>query len=237
MQYQKSQGECAGAQPHALAFLILQPFSAAHAENDKGSGKLIDAGVLDVLKRLELNVSSIKTLSASFVQKKKMAAFSHEIEMSGRVFIKKPSTLAWHVTEPLRYSVLITDRLIRQWDEETDRVLEISLSGNPMLGAVLEQMTVWFGGRYTELTKDYDVRFASGNGRIGPPVVLVFTPREKNMAGKAIKSVSVGLAKDERYLSWIRIVETGGDTTTINFSDTVFDAPLDERNFEVKGSA
>ena len=234
----------------ALVLLILAAAPPSHAADNTKAGIFKDArvsidtgaskgtgatGVIEVLERLERNVSSISTLSASFIQKKNMAAFSHEIEMSGRVFIKKPSTLAWHVREPLRYSVLITDKLIRQWDEETDQVHEISLAGNPMLGAVLEQMTVWFGGRYTALTKDYDVSIAAG-GKDNKAVVLVFTPREQNMASKVIASVSVGLARDERYLSWIKIVEKGGDTTLINFMDTVFDAPLDESKFEVKGS-
>ena len=211
----------------APAFLLVLLLAAPSCAGDKGSG------VDDVLIRLEKSVSSIKTLSASFVQRKNMAAFSHAIEMSGKVYIQKPSTLAWHVREPIRYSVLITDSLIRQWDEETDQVHEISLSGNPMLGAVLEQMTVWFSGRYTSLKKDYDVRLS---GRAGGPVALVFTPREHNIASRAIRSVSVELSKDERYLSRIEIIEAGGDTTTIEFKDTVFDIPLDSKALEVKGS-
>lgn len=213
--------------PAVLAFtLVLLAASAAHAG---GSGSGID----EVLNRLEKNVSSLKTLSATFVQKKRMAAFSHEIEMSGKVYLKKPSVLAWHVKSPIRYSVLITDKLIRQWDEESDQVNEISLSANPMLGAALEQMTVWFEGRYTSLSKDYEIRVISKKGQ---PVVLEFSPMEHNVAREVIEKVSVGLAQDERYLSWIRIMEAGGDTTTIKFMDTVFDAPLEEKNFEVMGS-
>jgi outer membrane lipoprotein-sorting protein len=214
--------------PAALLFTLLILLLMPEA------GSPQDASGLDhILVRLENNVSSIKTLSASFVQKKKMAAFSHEIVMSGRVYIRKPSTLAWHVMDPIKYSVLITDKLIRQWDGETAEVNEISFSSNPMLGSVLEHMTVWFSGRYTSLSKDYEISMAGGKGS---PVVLEFTPRDGNMAGKAISRVSVGLARDERYLSWIRIVETGGDTTTIEFTDTVFDALLEEKDFEVKGS-
>jgi len=216
--------------PRLAAFLLILltilPGPSALAAED-------EAGIGHILSRLESNVSSLKTLSASFVQKKKMAAFSHEIQMSGKVFIRKPSTLAWHVKEPVRYSVLITDKLIRQWDGETDEAHEISFAGNPMLGSVLEQMTVWFSGKYTTLADDYHVSLASA---VGEPVKLVFTPKDGNMAKKAISTVTVGLARDERYLSWIRIVEAGGDTTTIEFSDTVFDSPLDDKDFEVKGS-
>jgi len=213
--------------PGALVLSMLLLVSSAADAGGSASG--LD----DVLARLEKNVSSIKTLSASFVQKKQMAAFSHEIVMSGKVYIKKPSILAWHVVDPIRYSVLITDKLIRQWDEESGQLREISFSGNPMLGAVLEHMTVWFGGKYRSLARDYDISISSVKGA---PVVLEFVPKENNMASKAIKNVSVGLARDERYLSWIRIVESGGDTTSITFTDTKFDIPLGEKHFEVKGS-
>lgn len=211
-----------------LSALLLLP---APAVSESPAKDVSGNALSDVLARLESNVSSIRTLSAAFVQKKNLAAFSHEIEMSGMVHIKKPSTLAWHVKEPIRYSVLITDSFIRQWDEDTDRVEELSFKSNPMLSTVLEQITVWFEGRYASLDKDYQIEMATAS-----PVVLRFTPLEGNMASKAIASISVGLEEDERYLKWIRIEELGGDKTTITFMDTKFNLPLTDKHFEVKGS-
>lgn len=205
-----------------LTVLILAAASWVAADDSEALDK--------VLQRLESNVASIKTLSTSFTQKKQLAAFSHEIEMSGMVYIKKPSTLAWHVTEPIKYSVLITDSFIRQWDEDTDQVQQMSFKSNPMLSTALEQITVWFDGKYASLKKDYDIKLVSE-----APVVLRFTPRTGNMSAKVIAEISVGLAPDERYLEWIKIVETGGDTTTITFSQTQFNEPLKDSHFEVKG--
>ena len=68
------------------------------------------------------------------------------------------------------------------------------------------------------------------------PIVLRFTPLPDNMSAKIIKDITVGLDEGERYLHWIKIVETGGDTTTMTFMDTVFNGPLKDSYFEVKGS-
>ncbi|MBI4710050.1 MAG: outer membrane lipoprotein carrier protein LolA, partial [Nitrospirae bacterium] len=130
--------------------------------------------------------------------------------------------IAWHVDEPVRYSVVITDKSIRQWDEDTNRVQETALSGNPVFQNVLNQLTVWFSGNYVSLMKDYDVRLLQKS-----PHVFEFIPKKTNAAGKFIKGITISLREDERYLKQIRILEIGGDSTTIIFKNTIFDVPAE----------
>jgi len=40
---------------------------------------------------------------------------------------------------------------------------------------------------------------------------------------------------DETYLQQIRMQELSGDVTTITFTNTLLNAPLDSESFEVKG--
>jgi len=187
------------------------------------------AGITEMLRRLGENVSAFKSLKTNFVQEKDLAIFQNKIIMKGRIYLQKPNRMAWHVDEPLKYSVVITDKSIRQWDEDTNRVQEISLSANPVFQNVLNQLTVWFSGDYVSLLKDYDVRILKKS-----PLVFEFTPKENNVAGKIIKSITIGLREDERYLQQIKILEISGDSTTIIFKDTVFDPPFDSLDFEVK---
>jgi outer membrane lipoprotein-sorting protein len=186
--------------------------------------------VLRLLEQIEEKTSGIRTLKTEFVQEKNLAAFTHGIVLRGRVFMRKPGRLAWHVDEPLRYSVLITEKAVSQWDEDTDRVDEIPLADNPVLNTALRQMTVWFSGRYSVLLEDYEVNVSRES-----PLVLEFLPREDTVIGKAIRSISIGLGEDRRYLKWIKILEAGGDSTTITFHNTVLNAPLKDGDFEVKG--
>lgn len=191
-----------------------------------------DVDVTSVLERLERNVTGLGSLKADFIQEKTLASFKNKIVLKGRVFMQKPQRLAWHVDEPLRYSVLITDRLVRQWDDMTGEVQEIGLSSNPVLKTVLQQMTLWFQGRFVTLCKDYDVNLIGQN-----PLVLGFSPKADSAMGEVIKNISIGFRDDERYLSWIKIIDATGDSTSIKFQNTVLNPTLDESAFEVKGRA
>jgi len=187
------------------------------------------ADIIEMLRRLGENVSSFKNLKTGFVQEKDLAIFQNKIIMKGRIYLQKPNKIAWHVDDPVKYSVVITDKSIRQWDEDTNRVQEIALSGNPVFQNVLNQLTVWFSGNYVSLLKDYDVRVLKKS-----PLIFEFTPKGNNVAGKIIKNITIDFREDERYLRQIKILEISGDSTTIIFKDTVFDPVPDSLDFEVK---
>jgi len=68
-----------------------------------------------MLRRLGENVSAFKSLKTNFVQEKDLAIFQNRIIMKGRIYLQKPNRMAWHVDEPVKYSVVITDKSIRQW--------------------------------------------------------------------------------------------------------------------------
>jgi len=186
----------------------------------------------EVLLELERGMANIATLSADFRQEKSLAAFRNKIVMNGKVFIRKPRILAWHVTSPIRYSVVVTDKVIRQWDEDTRKVNEFAYTKNPMMKGVLDQMTAWFDGNYSGLMKSYTVSIAKRS-----PLVLEFRPAEGSMAAKAVEYVRVAFKPDRKHLDWLFIMERGGDRTLIEFSNTVVDAPLSDKVFEVDTGA
>ena len=182
-----------------------------------------------VLARLEKGVAGIATLRTAFTEEKKLAAFRNPVILKGHICLMKPGKVAWHVDEPMRYSVVITDKSIRQWDAETGKIVELKIDRIPVMRTALDQMRVWFSGSYSSLQTDYVVRVVSEN-----PVELEFVPRESNFVRKFIRGVSVGFREDERYLKWIRITEIGGDTSMMSFDATELNPKLDPRDFEVK---
>jgi len=103
-----------------LAVLLACPVFAG--ENPDGETENLVA----FLNALGKKVSDFKTLKTDFTQEKEMAMFKDKLVLKGRIYLEKPNKVAWHVDSPLRYSVLITDKLIRQWDEDTNQVQEMS---------------------------------------------------------------------------------------------------------------
>lgn len=182
------------------------------------------------MTELGKRASDFKSLKTDFIQEKKMAMFKEKMVMKGRIYLQKPSKIAWHVDSPIRYSVLITDKLIRQWDSDTDKVQEISLAKNPIFQNILNQMNVWFSGDYGSMLDTNSVRIVKRE-----PLVIEFVPKENNMARKVVKSITVTFRADQKYLQQIRIQELSGDATTINFLKTLLNPVLDNSSFEVKG--
>jgi outer membrane lipoprotein-sorting protein len=187
------------------------------------------ADVAGLLKRLEKNMAGIESMKTDFIQEKNLAVFRKKITLKGRIFVQRPNRVAWHVDNPVKYSVLITEKIIRQWDEDSGKVQEISLSGNPVFSVAIKQMTAWFSGSFSSLQSEYSVKILKGR-----PYVMEFTPKENNFSKKVIKSVTVYFREDERYLSRITIRERSGDITTIIFENTLLNIPVEERFFRIE---
>jgi outer membrane lipoprotein-sorting protein len=212
-----------------LALCMLVQAGAAFARDADKGGAPETTDLSALLNRIGKKVSDFKTLKTDFTQEKEMAMFKEKLVIKGRIYLQKPNKVAWHVDKPLRYSVLITDKFIKQWDEDTNQVQELSLTKNPMFQNVIRQLTVWFSGEYGSLLDTNDVRLVKRG-----PIVLEFSPRANNDARKVIKNITITFRDDETYLQQIRMQELSGDVTTITFTNTLLNAPLDSESFEVQ---
>jgi outer membrane lipoprotein-sorting protein len=215
-----------GLLPLLFAALLL-PVQGRAEEGPAAAPGHPPAAVL--LDRLGKEASRFNTLKTEFRQEKHLAIFRDAVVLQGRIFLQKPNRIAWHVDRPVKYSVVISDTTVRQWDEETDRVQQVSLAGNPILQNVLRQLTVWFSGAYGTLLEEYDVLVIESS-----PVVLRFQPKKNNMASRMVRHIQVEFRDDGRYLKKITVLEQGGDRTDITFTNTLFDVPVESGDFGVK---
>ena len=181
------------------------------------------------LLRLEKNLAGISTVQTRFTQERELAVFQQKVVLKGTITIQNPDRLAWRVDTPVRYTMVIEGNKVRQWDEEANQVQQMSLSANPVLQTVTDQLTKFFSGRLSALASMFDVRETADK-----PLALEFTPRADSITQKAIRRVTMVFQPDERYIERIAIEEAGGDRTTIVFSDTVLNARVDEKAWEVK---
>jgi outer membrane lipoprotein-sorting protein len=176
----------------------------------------------EVLARLEEKVSALETLRADFIQEKRLSVLDRPLVLKGTIFVQKPDLFAWHVTEPLRYSLVIRDEMVREWNEDTNQLEEVSLSENPAFRMAIGQMRGWLSGAYRSMLGDYEVTVVEED-----PISLEFIPRKTAFAREVIDSLTVVFESDERYIRRIRIMERNGDSTLLTFVDTLLDSPID----------
>ena len=185
-----------------------------------------------VLRGLEAKAVQVNSMESNFVQTKKLAMFDKPLILKGKIFLKKPGQFAWHQREPIRYSLVIKGTSVRQWDEETGQVQEVSITDNPSFSAALKQMTEWFSGSYTGLLKDYAVTVRKQN-----PLVLEFIPRQNSASFNLVKKVEVVFREDKRYIQEIYIAEKNGDASRLKFTETKLNADIKPDAWEVKPHA
>lgn len=183
----------------------------------------------NVLAELQKNLSGTTNVLANFVQEKHMSVMRQKVIIKGQLAFQQPNLFAWHVTEPIRYNLVLRGTTLHQWDETTGKVQEMSMANNPVFEMVNRQLRAWFGGELEALLKDFDARFSPSSTRS-----VIFTPNQNSFARKAIRQVVLTFREDGRYLETIQITELSGDTTLMSFLDTVVNSPIKPEIWEVK---
>ncbi|MCP4353039.1 MAG: outer membrane lipoprotein carrier protein LolA [Desulfobacterales bacterium] len=179
-----------------------------------------------VLSEVEQNMSNIKTVQALFVQEKHMSMFNMPVTIKGRFYIENPHKFAWIVTEPVEYTLIITEDKIKKWDK-SNGIQDMSIDDNPMFKTMIKQITFWFSGAYASCKKDYDVRLITNE-----PCILKFIPKEHNPASKMLTDVSLVFQKDKKYISKIKLSEKNGDSTELYFNDIIINSKIDSSAWE-----
>jgi len=181
------------------------------------------------LAELQKALSSTTNVLTGFVQEKQMAMLKNRVIIKGQLAVQQPDFFAWHVSEPIRYNLILKGSTLQQWDEVTGKEQKMSLANNPVFEIVSRQLKAWFGGQFEALLRDFDAR-------MDPAAVrrVLLTPNSESFARKAIKQIAITFREDRRYLEKILIEETGGDTTLMTFTNTVLNTTIDQAAWEVK---
>ena len=216
-----------------IAILLAAVLAEAVPETGTDGGQNGASGqgneVVEVLERIEQSMADVTSLTTEFIQEKTLSLLDQKVVLRGTIYIQKPDLLAWHVTKPIRYSMVVRDDSIRQWDEDTDSVQKISLDRNPAFRAAMTQMRMWFTGAYTSMTEEYDVSLVDTT-----PTRLRFVPKADSFLHNLIASVAVTFREDETYLQRIEIFEENGDRTTLEFVNPRLNVPIVEEAWEVR---
>ncbi len=203
---------------------VLFPGGAGFCQNH-------DSELIENLRRIENKMSNINTLATKFVQEKNLALFDQVIEIKGSLYLKKPSSFAWHIESPLRQRIILNDTMMKQWDEDTNQIQKINLANNPSFSVVTEQMKRWVSGSYLALVGEYKIEILQFS-----PLKLKFTPNQDSMAFKMIDSIDILFQDDEKYIDTINIFETNLDSTKLQFLETSLNEVLDSSVWKVRGN-
>lgn len=180
----------------------------------------------DFLSRLSAAGKRTRTLSARFVQRKRLALFRSEVVSKGLVYFKQPDQLRWETFAPDAAVVLMRRARVEvRVPGEAPRVMEVAQGG--VMEALVGQVLVWFGVRPgAALTRENRVTMTGRSKITRVKVVPTAGPLSRRVAAVQVE-VDVDLS-----LRQIEIRQKDGDSTVIEFSGIVRNGPLPAKAFE-----
>ncbi len=188
--------------------------------------KCYGADTAAVLESLEKEFKDIKSITGNFVQTKKMSLFNRDILLKGRFLIKFPHYFKWEVDEPVKTTLTADGDSIEIWDEGTGETQNTSIKNNPVVKNIWSQIDSWFMGRYTLLSKDYNIEILKTEKRDGSIPVLLFKPKSKPLS-VVVESITLYFSKanektsGRQYLKKVILKEKSGDSTIMEFKDII----------------
>lgn len=197
----------------AMAMLLLWAAPAA---------ALDDQAVLDGLGKA---ARSIHSVSADFVQRKKLEMFNEVMISKGRLALAKPDRLRWEYTEPVASGFAVKGGQGRRWNAMIGRMNNFDIRQDPVMQVIVDQLMAWTNADLERIGRDFSIEVAGAE-----PPLLVLRPRVPAVGGY-IESISIRYASDMRSIERVEVLEPGGDSTLIEFSHVRIDAQLPEELF------
>lgn len=197
---------------------LLLSFAAASTTLLLGSGAAADQ-VDDALKRVLAARRPIKTMQASFTQKRLIGLLAAAVESKGRLTIVRPDRLRWELHPPDAVTYWIGPEGLAMANQ--DGVAKIGKSAAGRFAMVLSDLLVMLGGDMVKLRKRYDLAVEETDGRL----VLTAKPKSKKVA-KHIAKLRMETGKKLWQIKRVEISEKNGDQSIIDFGTVQKDVPI-----------
>ena len=177
---------------------------------------------------LLLNIANFRTLRTKFVQTKRLKAFKKPMVLNGELCLDRVGKrFAWHVEKPLRYSCIIANGKLTQWDEDSDKTVSVPFSKYPMLEMLSDAMTAFASGDVKALEKDFE----AAPGKDGS---ILLKPRSERFAASLITEVELFLDETKTKIVKVIATEKNGDVTELVYTDSVFDSDIPDSLWQAK---
>lgn len=177
-----------------------------------------------VLERLEQEADTVRSLQSRFTQKKTLELFDDTVVSKGNFYFRRPDSLRWEYTEPIETGFILTgDEGVRLRAGEEPQVFNIR--SDPIMAVVVEQITAWTVFDAERLLQDFDFTVVRTQ-----PIELLLKP--KGAAGRFLDRLEIVFSEDDRTVRMVRVFEPGGDSTVIEFHETLVNPDLSETIFD-----
>lgn len=174
------------------------------------------------------SLTEAKVTYGDFVQEKTSPKLTKPLRSSGK-FIICDKGVVWAAEKPFKTSTVITDSSIIQTSPAGKKSI-IDASQNEVFRSVASSISALFTGNKEALESNFTVRDFSSDSSSWKMLLL---PKDKTISS-AINEIELagGAAGKKMVLSFIKILQTGGSSTTYTLSNQNYAGELTDEQTE-----
>lgn len=205
-----------------LLFTFVFPFflSLAIAQEQKMSATEITA-----FQNVMRKTTQLKTLTADFVQYKKVSYMKNELVSSGKFYVKNPNRLAWYYSAPVPYTMIFNNKKMTIVEKGKKKTMDLGRSKQfekinqaiqaNMSGAIYQDVD--FSPSYYQTSKQY---------------ILKLDPVTKDIK-KSMKQLVLYVDKANQQVAEVKLIDNSDGLTRFVFSNQKVNATLADDVFEI----
>lgn len=173
---------------------------------------LNDAQSQEVIRQLTEKAISMRTMRCRFVQEKTSAMLTEPIVAEGTMEYTAPNHLRWEYTKPYSFALVVEGERITKITDNRSEVLEGNASR--MYQGLANIIVGSASGQKLFDTTVFDVALFDDGDRWKAEM----TPKRRDMK-RMFGLLTLLFDKETQIISGVRLVEAGGDVTSIRFED------------------
>lgn len=181
--------------------------------------------IADNFDQIRKDAANIKSIKASFVQKKSMKILSKPLISEGRFFYVAPDSFRWEYLKPLKSIVIANHGSIKRYIASSGKMVEDKSGSVQAMSIVMGEVMGWMSGKF-----DQNPSFKATVNE-GEATEITLVPAGKNMTGM-IERIELIIFRKTRAIKSIKIIENASSTTLINFSDVEINKPVNDNVFQ-----
>jgi outer membrane lipoprotein-sorting protein len=169
------------------------------------------SSLADDFEQLRKHSANIKTIQASFVQKKFMKILTKPLISEGRFYYAAPDSFRWEYLKPLKSVVINYKGDTRRYIASGGKMIEDQSGGVQAMKIVLGEITGWMSGKF-----DQNPSFTA-TLKEGTNTRITLTPVGKSMNGM-IEKIEITVSQKSAAVKSVKITESANAYTLIDFT-------------------
>jgi outer membrane lipoprotein-sorting protein len=178
-------------------------------------------------QKLTSVTAGINTIESDFTQEKKLSILSNTIVSKGHFCFRRENNIRWEYLQPYKYLIIISRDKIYIKEEKDQKQYDIQ--SNKMFQEMNKFISGCIQGDILKNDRDYKIGYFEDSRYF----FVTLVPVSEKMR-QMLNEIQIWFDRSDLTVSRIRMMESGGDYTRIDFANKQLntDIPVEKFNFK-----